>query len=284
MAGFLALAGALPACDAPTAVHVPPPTHPNAENTGPTGTLTPYTGSCTISANGTVIDSKIVNCDLTIDAAGVTIRNSQITGSVETVDANSNASFLLVDSIVDAGDGPATGVGYKNFQMLRTEVYGGNRSVSCENHCVIQDSYVHGQFRDASGSAHESGIRMSSNSTLIHNSIACDAPDVPPDGGCSAGLTGYGDYAVVQNNLIHDNLFKNTTGGFCAYGGSSPGKPYSNGVNRIRFIGNRFERGVRTDHGEMSCGRYGAITDFDHSAPGNEWIDNAYVDGTVINP
>ena len=80
----------------------------------------------------------------------------------------------------------------------------------------------YGQFKDDSGSYHEGGIRMGQNTIIRHNTIACDAPDMPPDGGCSAPLTGYGDFTPVTDNLIERNLFKATPAGYCAYGGSTP--------------------------------------------------------------
>jgi hypothetical protein len=62
---------------------------------------------------------------------------------------------------------------------------------------------------------------MGDGSTIRHNSLVCDAPDVPPDAGCSADLTGYGDFAPIRNNTIDKNFFLATTGGTCAYGGPS---------------------------------------------------------------
>ncbi len=55
---------------------------PGPANTGvPVGTvLTPYTGPCTITVANTVIDSKIISCELLIRADNVTIRNSHING------------------------------------------------------------------------------------------------------------------------------------------------------------------------------------------------------------
>ncbi|WP_181790517.1 DUF4082 domain-containing protein [Myxococcus llanfairpwllgwyngyllgogerychwyrndrobwllllantysiliogogogochensis] len=254
---------------------------PNASNTGvPAGTqLTPYTGPCSISVANTLIDSKTVNCDLTIRAAGVIIRNSKINGSVSTDENSTGFSFTLTDSHVDAGDRIVTGVGAVNFTAVRVHVQGGNRSIHCWHDCEIRDSYVHGQMTDETGTAHESGIRMGRNVTLRHNTIVCDAPDVPPDAGCSAALTGYGDFAPVENNLVENNFFPGTTGGFCAYGGSSQGKPYSGATNNIRFIGNVFGRGQ-----SGRCGWYGAITSFDTSEPGNVWSNNTWEDGTVLPP
>jgi hypothetical protein len=155
--------------------------------------------------------------------------------------------------------------------MERVEVTGGGRSVYCLRGCTIRDSWVHGQFTDETGVAHESGIRMGSDTTIIHNSIGCDAPMVPPDAGCSAGLTGYGDLSVIQRNLIQDNLFLATPAATCAYGGSTVDKSLA---NEIRFIDNVFQRGP---HG--TCGVYAAIMDFDPTAPGNVWSGNRWDDG-----
>jgi hypothetical protein len=132
---------------------------------------------------------------------------------------------------------------------------------------------------DETGTYHESGIRMEQNTTLIHNTIGCDAPTIPPDAGCSAGLTGYGDFAPVQNNLIQNNFFLPSTGGTCAYGGSAGGKPYSDGARDIRFIDNVFGRGKTG-----KCGYWAPIMDFDPSAPGNVWQNNVWEDGGVVSP
>ena len=219
-----------------------------------------------------------MNCALSVRAKGVVISRSIVNGTVY-ADTNGSASFTIRDSEVRIGDRMGTGIGDGYFTAQRVEVTGGNRSINCFVNCTVEGSYVHGQFRDASGAAHESGIRMGSGSVIRGNTIACDAPDVPPDAGCSAALTGYGDFATVQNNTIERNLFLATTGGYCAYGGSTQGKPYSAGVKNIRFVDNVFQRG-----GRGTCGYYGAITSFDSSAPGNVWSGNTWDDGTELRP
>ncbi len=213
----------------PTATATPTPTNaawPNETNTGvPAGTaLTPYSGPTTITTPGTVIDAKQIGGSLEIRAAGVTVSRSSISGTVTVADGG---SLTITDTYIDAGDREGTGLEPQNYTATRVHVVGGNRSMYCADNCTIRDSYVHGQMTDESGVMHESGIRMEQNTTLIHNTIACDAPNVPPDAGCSAGLTGYGDFAPVRDNLIQGNLFLPSTGGACAYGGSSGGKPYS---------------------------------------------------------
>jgi hypothetical protein len=258
---------------------------PGASNTGvPAGTtLSAYTGPCTITANNTVIDAKTINCDLTIQAANVQVKRSKINGSIGTDENSTGYSFTISDSEIDAGNRASTGVGSINFTATRLHIYGGNRSVHCYNNCTITDSYVHGQFKDPSGTFHESGIRMGQSATITHNTILCDAPDVPPDGGCSADLTGYGDFAPVQNNIIARNLFMPTTGGYCAYGGSSLGKPYSGQTNHITYKDNVFKRGTNlSQHGGYTCAYYGAITSFDTGAPGNVWSNNTWDDGSAL--
>lgn len=258
---------------------------PGPHNTGvPAGTaLTDYDGPCTITTEGTTIDAKIITCDLRIEAASVVITRSRIVGSVATDEDSTGHSFSISDSEVEIGERAGTGIGAVDFTATRVEVTGGNRSIHCWRDCTVADSYVHGQFTDPSGTFHESGMRMGQSATFVHNSVFCDAPDVPPDGGCSAALTGYGDFGPVQNNLIERNLFGATTGGYCTYGGSSAGKPYSEQTNHIVFAGNVWQRGSRVgDHGEYVCGYYGSNTAFDPSRPGNAWSDNVFDDGDPV--
>jgi hypothetical protein len=226
-----------------------------------------------------VIDSKLISCDLRILANGVVIKNSRVNGSVAVDASRTAASFQIADSEIHVGNKPGTGLGDGNFTATRVEITGGNRSVNCAFNCTIQDSYVHGQMKDPSGVYHESGIRMGEKSTIRHNTIACDAPDYPPDAGCSAALTGYGDFAVVQDNVIDNNYFVAGSGGYCSYGGSTKGKPYSSGVNKIRFTNNVWARGSNG-----KCGAYGPITAFDSKAPGNAWTNNTWDDGKAVSP
>lgn len=253
---------------------------PSASTTGvPAGTsLSTYTGPCTITTAGTVIDAKTINCSLSIRATGVKITRSKVNGTVY-AGTDGKSSFTISDSTIDVGDRMGTGIGDGYFTATRVHVMGGNRSINCFVKCTVQSSYVHGQFKDESGTAHESGIRIGSSSTIRGNTIACDAPDVPPDAGCSAALTGYGDFAIVQDNVIDGNLFLPTTGGFCAYGGSTTGKQFSSGVNDIKFTNNVFSRGSGG-----KCGYWGAITSFDVNAPGNVWTNNKWSDGATVSP
>ena len=259
-------------------------TFPSSLTTGvPDGTeLTPYEGDCTIQTDNVVIDKKIITCDMRILAQGIKITNSILKGPIYSDPDYFNGSFSITDSEIQMPQSAGTGVGDVNFTLTRVEVTGGSRSVNCAANCTVEDSYLHAQYTDQRGIDHESAIRMGSDSTIRNNHIACDATPVPPDAGCSAALTGYGDFAIVQRNLIDNNFIDGGPAGsvgYCAYGGSTKGKPFSKGVNNIKFTNNIFRRG---DGGK--CGIWGPITSFDSNAPGNVWTNNIWDDGADVPP
>lgn len=268
---------------------------PGPDNTGvPAGTtLTPYTGSCTITTNNTVIDSKNVQCSpLTIQASNVTITKSLLFGGVDIPSAYcGSASMSLTDVNVDSpqdvgGGGNAGGNGILrcNYTANRVEVTGGRRSMYCVTNCTIENSWVHEQGVDPQAVAHFSGIRMEQNGTIRHNTITCEATRAGPGSGCSAGLTGYPDFAPIHHNLIERNLFLHGSNGgstVCAYGGATGGKPYSSdptNATYIRFISNRFVR-----EGTY-CGNVGTVIHYDGGRTGNQWTDNLYDNGSAVNP
>lgn len=261
---------------------------PSPATTGvPAGTaLTPYTGPCTIQTPNVVIDAKVVNCYLRVLAKGVVITRSQINGGVY-ADYNDNVgSFTITDSLVDAGNSAGTGIGDAYFTATRVHVTGGSRSINCYADCTVQDSYVADQYTDKTGVNHESGIRVNTNSHLIHNTIGCTAPDVAPDAGCSAAITGYPDFDPVQGNIIQNNLILAGSGGYCSYGGSTAGKPFSGQTKNITFKDNIWQRGTEMGAGNRGyvCGYWGPITSFDINAPGAVWSNNLYDDGTAVAP
>jgi hypothetical protein len=262
-------------------------TFPSEATTGvPAGTtLSTYTGPCTIQTNNVVIDAKTINCNLRILAQGITITRSIINGNIYSDPQYFNGSFTITDSEVRMPATAMTGIGDANFTATRVEVTGGSRSINCYLDCTVQDSYVHGQYTDSRGIDHESGIRVNTNSKLVHNTIGCTAPNVPPDAGCSAAITGYPDFDPVQGNTIDNNLILAGSGGYCVYGGSTGGKPYSGQTKNIKFTNNVWQRGKYPGNtGVPQCGWWGPITSFDKNAPGAIWTNNLYDDGTPVPP
>ncbi len=277
---------------------------PGSSNTGPNASeasMATYTGSCTINSANVTIDSKVVNCsplNVGSGASGLVIKNSYVKGGV--VQSGGSASFTIQDSIIDnampsgyaCGDpnNAATecGVGYRNFTIVRTEIMHTNRAAYCESTCTIQDSYFHGTNLQpiASNLAHASSVRNEQYLTLRHNALGCDytGPFPNEELGCSADMSGYPDFAPIKNATIDKNLFlsNNAGAGFCAYGGGTSGKPFSNdptNATYIVFTDNVFQRGANG-----KCGTYGPVTDFKSGGTGNVWTNNKYDNGTTVNP
>lgn len=270
-----------PTSSTPTSYNYLGRSFPDASSVGvPAGvTLTPYTGPCTIQVAGTVIDGKEVRCDdFRIFAHGVVIKNSLFHNRVYVDDGAHEGSFTITDSEVRSAAATGTGIGDADFVATRVKVTGGNRGIACYRDCTVQDSYVLGGYTDTRGLDHMSGIRVNTNSTLLRNTIGCSAPDIG-DAGCSAAITGYPDFDPVSGNRIEGNLILADSGGYCTYGGSTAGKPYSGQTHDIVFRDNVWQRG---DHGR-GCW-YGPVTSFDVAAPGNVWQNNLWVDGAPVPP
>jgi hypothetical protein len=287
---------------------------PGPNNTGPSApesSMTAWAGGCTINTANVTIDSKIVNCSPLVvgsAASNLMIKNSYLKGGV--IQNSGSAAFTIQDSQIDnavarpACSGPTTcaagmyacgdlnngtvecGVGYKNFTILRTEVMHTNRGAYCENTCTIQDSYFHGTnlWPDQTDNVHASGVRNEQFLTLRHNSLVCDYTGPFPNGelGCSADMSGYPDFAPIMHATIDSNLFISNNAGiaFCAYGGTTGGKPYSNDPNNATYIvfqNNVFQRGANG-----KCGEFGPVLDFNPGRTGNNWTNNKYDNGTII--
>lgn len=259
---------------------------PGPGNTGvPVGAvLTAYAGPCTITAAGTVIDSKLVQCaTLNIRAANVTIKNSLLQGVDLTNAGVAGSSYTIMDSKVTNGArDQCLCIGGHDYVELRVEVVGGNRSGYCMKSCTVQDSWHHGQ--QLQGDQHASGQRIEQNAMLRHNTIVCDWAFPGRDGptqGCSGGVTGYGDFAVIRDNTLTRNLMLGSdTESYCVYGGATNGKPYSNSPGAgtgIKITNNVFQHGV-----SGKCGHYAPVGDFAPTRAGNEFSGNVWDTGEPV--
>ena len=261
--------------------------YPDASNTGvPAGTvLSAYSGPCTITADGAVIDSKTVRCGtLDVRATNVVIKKSKINGIVTTTE-RSTYSFSMEDSEVDAGLAQRAAVGSTNITILRSNIHGGQTSVTCAANCTVHDSYLHGQQLPTGSDWHlggflanDTGSNSRTDATLVHNTIVCDNPGTSAGGGCSGDVNLFADFGPVSYVTVQDNLLGANNGiSYCVYGGSTAGKQYTGGVQHIAFVNNVFQRGA-----SKKCGYYGPVTSFDPSRPGNRWENNTWDDGTPV--
>lgn len=284
---------------------------PDGTNTGvPAGTnLTTYTGPCGITRAGTVIDAKIVNCDLHITTTGVVIKNSKINGSVGDDETDSH-SFSITDSEVSAGAEQNPAVWHTNYTVLRSNIHGGQTAVGCVDLCVVKDSWLHGQIVSVPGQhfggfLSNGGGSASTPSLIQHSTIACD---VEPQGSgsqtasCSGDINLYGDFGGVKYYTFDNNLFVaavDSTGSpipsYCVYGGSNSSKAgipdhivfknniIQNGKDRTdtRFINGQTV--TKTFPGWCGFWKYG-IADWDGTRPGNVWTNNFWTDGAPALP
>ena len=276
---------------------------PNAGNTGvPAGvTLKAYGGPCTITADNTVIDSKSVNCGLMIQAKNVVIRNSSLKTvwldqDIMHAQGKSGWSVSITDSEVDGGTTDGPGVCCGNYNVLRVEMKGGHNGAQCENgasYCNLTDSWIHAQYEPAGGLRHLGGFLNDGGtpSTLIHNSITCDAPAQNDEGGCTGDINLIPNFGVMANITVTNNfLGANANSAYCTYGGGTPGlESYANQSNNIVYRDNVFERAdtvANPTSGQPGstkrCAAYGPVVGFDVDGPGNVWTGNHYNDGTAI--
>lgn len=246
---------------------------PDADGPGiPAGLeLTDYTGPCTISEAGTVLDAVRVTCDrLDVAAEGVVLRRSHL----PPVDVDGpGRSVLIEDSLVDGGDYVGAAVGYGSITLRRSEVRGAQHSVNCAGDCVVEDSLLHDQALPDGADWHNNAFLSNGGSGMVlrRNVLHCTPLDNDAGGGCSGDLTLLGDFAPVADVTIEDNVFKASPSGFCLRLGEDPGKAFGTQTTGIVVTGNVFEAG---DSG--MCGAFGAVT----SVPADvQWTGNTWDGG-----
>ena len=262
---------------------------PGPHNTGVPAatTLTAYAGPCTIQTPNTVIDGKSVSCDLSIQAANVTIRNTRVNGIVA-LDTDRPASgawsLTIADSEVDGGPKQLAAVSSGNLTVLRSNIHGGQTAVQCEENsrrCLVQDSYLHGQYLPPDQPWHLGGFLSDGgrDMTLRHNYVVCDQPVNSVGDGCTGDVNLIPNFAAINGALIEHNLLgANIGSSFCTYGGEKSTTPTPHSYNVV-YRDNVFQRGPNG-----KCAAYGPLTDFNVANEGNQWTNNRWEDGILINP
>lgn len=124
---------------------------PTASSTGATNTsaLTEWTGSCVLSTANQVIENKIFNCSLEIDANGVTIRNSIVrTDDDWGIDVlpTAGAAAVIEDVTIETVSGcnpHADALGTGNYHATRVKVVNFGVAFWAEgNNTIVRDSYA----------------------------------------------------------------------------------------------------------------------------------------------
>jgi hypothetical protein len=256
-------------------------TFPDASNTGvPDGvTLTAYAGPMTITRGGTIIDAKIIRGMLVIAADNVVIKRSKLVGNVDA--DRPDVHITILDSEVDGGASWRPAIGYRNITMSRVNVHGARASVLCGSNCLIEDSWLHGQYLKPGSNWHVNGYISNGGTNVVirHNTLACEPLDNSNGGGCTGPASSFGDFGPLRNITYDGNLFVAGPGGFCLRAGYNPGKPYGRDPTGIAIKNNVFQRGAN-----RKCGVWGAVTSFRRSGVGNVFSNNKWDDGKPVYP
>ena len=124
---------------------------PDATTTGvPAGTvLTTYTGPTTITTDGTVIENKIINSQIDIKAANVTLKNCiiQYDGyfAVDVMGANATIQNCKIIGPGGSGDSPAAlMIEETGATLVGNDISGAEHAiVLASDSAVVKDNYIH---------------------------------------------------------------------------------------------------------------------------------------------
>ena len=157
------------------------------------------------------VDATEVCPAIVVQAAGVRIEASRVP-RVESTATQVDPTFSVevVDSEVVAGGWIGGAVWGSNLTVRRTDVTGGQHSVHCGSHCVVEDSWLHDQFNPDGEAAHNNAFISNGGTDMVvrHNTLHCTAELNDTGGGCTADLSLFGDFEPISDVLVEDNLLK----------------------------------------------------------------------------
>jgi len=263
---------------------------PDERTTGvPYGTaLTTYTGPTTITTADTVLDGIRTTATINVRAPRVVIRNSRLGGVDTTETIGSSNSVTLLDCEIE-GDQINTGLGGVNIVARRCHIHDCRRGVNMWSNVQVYDSIIVDVSTDATApyNEHQSCARMGDGSVLVRCSLGTYTQQIYDalDGdhaGPSALMTGYGDFATVQNCRVDNVWMPPTEGGYAFYGGYGGGKPFPN-ANNMRYY--NLICGIDpTSQSGTTTGYYGTSSNWaGTNTSGNVFANNRYVDGRTVS-
>lgn len=255
------------------------PSWPGPQSTGvPAGTaLAPLNGETALLATpGEVVDGKDVTGCLTITASNITLRRFRVRGCARepVISVGYGLTGVVIeDCEIDGGrlNPNASAVGYEGYTIRRCDIHGTGSGLHMTNNVVIEDNWVHDLHEGED--SHNDAVLTNGGRNLVVRHNTLENPHTQ-----TAVVALYGDVEAVVDVVIEDNLLDG--GGYTVYGGSVPGKPYSEGARGVRFLNNRFGRRFHP-----GGGRYGPVSGFDPGRPGNVWAGNVWHDsGAPVEP
>jgi hypothetical protein len=219
----------------------PPGGEPNASTTGAKGTLTTYTGSMTITADNTVIQDKIINGQLVVNARNVRVINCKITSNAYWGINGDKATGLWVERCTISGapsDGNSCILTGNNYTIKGCDLSKFDNGAMCGGGTLsITGNYIHDL--GTTPQAHVDGLQIAGSSDggpIDGNSIwswNTSCVFIKNDYG---GVTK--DIKVNANWLHNQSSSKKTAYPCYAY------KTKATSMTGIAFTNNKIERGA----------------------------------------
>lgn len=246
---------------------------PTLASTGPRYASTATHGSMTTTTDGQIIEGITINGSLDIRHNNVTVRDVTINGNgTYALDIGQDTSpcpsgIRIEYSDVNMANAPPNSMpiysrcgGAIAFDHIA--VYNSGRALRITSNTTITNSFF-SSTRTWEG-AHRAALSTHGGSNFVvkNNTFICELR------GCSSAVNMYSDDAPVTDYLFAGNLLA-TTGAYCLRGGASHN--YPDDTANIRIVDNAFSTRFNA-----KCGQYGAIAQFDTSAPGNISAGNYY--------
>jgi hypothetical protein len=235
---------------------------PDASNTGwqHTGVkLTPYTGPMTITTDGTVIDRKDINGQLTILANDVTIKRSRIRSggyyAAYMRVGNGFENLVIVDSELDGTGNPSndSAVSSHDFTVIRCNIHGWVDGFKADAHVTIQNSWLH-DFATGNGN-HNDAVQISGRGNILVHGNRFDARSASESGHMNATVFTNQAYGIQPDNVTVRSNWINAGGYFIRIDATN-----------FRLENNRFGRWY-------SWGLLHVTPDSTWSQSGNVWDD-----------
>lgn len=229
------------------------PAKPNASNTGYSGTLTAYSGSYTITTNGTTIENKIMNGRMHIKANNVTIRNCRWdSGGPYNIQCTYGYTGFLIEDC-ELQNASSTGIYGGNFTARRVNIHDpAGDGIKPQSNVLVEQCYIH--HIGKSDGAHGDAVQLhngGSNMTFRYNNF--DIPYPPPAGGYHHNSAFQFTNPVPTSGVIIDQNWLN--------GGNYT---INNAISASHFTDNMIGRDYQ----------YGVYSGSPGTWSGNVWEDN----------
>lgn len=170
-----------------TAPVAPSGTKPGAGNTGvPAGVALTASGSITVTAANTVIDSKAVNGTITVSAPGVIIKNTRITGTGAYGVRVTSGDVTIQDTEISGFQNAIYG---DHWTGLRLNIHSTTQDgVKLGSYVLLQDSWIHDLTPETGAHADGGQLQSGTTNTVVRHNVIDSS---------NSALGTYGNSAII---------------------------------------------------------------------------------------